>query len=32
VKDDEVVGRTLTDWTEVLDGYEPEPFRSFAAP
>ena len=32
VKDDEVVGRTLADWTEVLDRYEPEPFRSFAAP
>jgi len=32
VKDDEVVGRRLADWTEFLDRYEPEPFRSFAAP
>lgn len=29
VKDDAVVGDTLSDWVAFLDRYEPEPFRAF---
>ena len=29
VKDDEVVGGRLAEWTAFLDRYEPEPFRAF---
>jgi hypothetical protein len=32
VKDDAAVRDALPDWTAFLDGYEPEPFRAFAAP
>lgn len=32
VKDDEAVRGALPDWVSFLDGYEPEPFRSFGPP
>ena len=32
VKDDEAVCAALPDWVAFLDAYEPEPFRTFAAP
>ncbi len=32
VKDDDVVGERLRDWTGFFDRYEPEPFRAFGAP
>jgi hypothetical protein len=28
VKDDPAIGEALPDWRELLDGYQPEPFRS----
>ena len=31
VKDDPVIREELADWASVLEGYEPEPFRSFRA-
>ncbi len=30
--DDQVVASALPDWSEVLDGYVPEPFRAFGVP
>ena len=28
VKDDPAIGEALPDWRELLDGYQPEPFRA----